>query len=31
MDIIESKCIDLFKRIRWEDVGKGEEYDYYFS
>lgn len=31
MDIIESKCIDLFKRIHWEDVGKGEEYDYYFS
>lgn len=30
MDLVENKCIDLFKQIHWEEVGKGEDYDYYF-
>lgn len=29
MDNVESKCIKLFKNIGWEEVGKGDDYEYY--
>jgi hypothetical protein len=31
MNNVESKCIDLFKKINWDEVGKGENYNHYFS
>jgi hypothetical protein len=31
MDAIEKKCIEIFKKIEWQNVGKGEEYDKYID
>jgi hypothetical protein len=29
MDSIENKCLEIFKRVEWSKVGKGEDYDQY--
>jgi hypothetical protein len=31
MSSIETKCIEIFKKIDWKHVGKGEDYDQYIS
>ena len=31
MDAIETKCLNIFEKIKWHEVGNGKDYDQYLA